>query len=927
MKKRFLVFFVAFACQIGLVNADAASVNDWHSFGGNNANSKLNYSKTVTSKDDIQKKFVSGSFKEPIIVNDKVYIVDTKGKDWQGSATGKPDLVELSLDGKELNRIGLADSVGFFSRIAYGDGKIYVALSSRIQAIDIEKKESVWISEDTQQQMISSIIYYNGYIYSGTTSPKGAGPDASDGYFYAINVKDEDLSKTDEVKKFSWKWELEDKDTGFYWASPAIVNNAVVFVGDSGDIVSHHLTKDVVYDRYEIPIENGSSNKSRASVYYNEKLNTVYVGTQNSKKLVSIEMDKEKFKAGSQKTVAAPDEITGGVKGDGDKIFASSGGMGASGGIIHSDSSLGNVSALSDHGTQSMPMLTKAYATKDKDISYLYYLDYKTGVLGIAKKDETGKVTLEDEYFDTENMATYNSNSTIATKDGTLLVPSNKFPTGGGLLYLENKKAAFTSDEIANLLETLPANVEYSDRDKVEAISYQYNKYKEKNGAHDKENLMNSAITSLEKVKSTKISAAEAEINKTVTELSDDKAQKAKEIRTIRDADYYFNALSVEDQAKVSNQDKLKEALVVADSSEYGITPAAMVEQIDVLKAKDNDLGDLPKVYQLDDIYNSDKYTEEQQKEVTNYQDLVTIKTELEKIGNEVYETQEIIKDLPMNITLNDDANVQKAIKNYKGLSAENKVIANKGFKLKVDNKLTNVKVTEGDYKYLLECNNKLNKLKGVVVSGKNTYYYKLVDNKWFNYQRIYRNGKATTTYTYALDKAKLKEGDRRPGNGSRLTKSITKNGAKTTTHLYRVVNKANKVYKSSTITRYKGKNTVTYNRSIAYYGNGRIKTDAKYAKSYKTRKTTSKNKITYNGAGKKTRYVKFSYRSGKYKTRTEYVYNKAGQLKSNKYGKAYRYTTTYNKKGKATRTVRKQYKANGKFAKKTVKVKKRNFY
>ncbi|MEG0687029.1 MAG: hypothetical protein RR425_07050, partial [Erysipelotrichales bacterium] len=391
--------------------------------------------------------------------------------------------------------------------------------------------------------------------------------------------------------------------------------------------------------------------------------------------------------------------------------------------------------------------------------------------------------------------------------------------------------------------------------------------------------------------------------------------------------DYNFNSLSIEDQAKVNNVDKLKEALSIADGAEYGISPATMVEQIDILKNKETNLKDLVQVYTLDDVYNGKDYTEEMQKEVTNYQDLANIKEALEKIGNDVYEAQEIILDLPQTITINDDANVQKALTTYKGLSQENRAAVNKGFKLKVEGKYEKVQISDGDYKYLLECNDQLNKLKTVVKSGKYTYYYKIVDNKWYNYQSIYRNGKATTTYTYALDKAKLKEGDRKPGNGARLSKSITKNGAKTTTHLYRVVNKTNKVYKSSVVTRYRNKNTVTYNRSIAYYANGRIKSDAKYAKSYKTRKTTSKNKTTYNGAGKKMRYVKFTYRNGKYKTRSEYVYNKAGQLKSNKYGKAYRYTTTYNKKGKALKTVRKQYKANGKFAKKTINVKKRNFY
>ena len=68
-------------------------------------------------------------------------------------------------------------------------------------------------------------------------------------------------------------------------------------------------------------------------------------------------------------------------------------------------------------------------------------------------------------------------------------------------------------------------------------------------------------------------------------------------------------------------------------------------------------------------------------------------------------------------------------------------------------------------------------------------------------------------------------------------------------------------------------------------------------------------------------------YKNGYKNKRHEYVYNKNGQLKTNKYGKAYKYTTTYTKKGKAVKTIKKQYNKKGKLSKKQYIVRKRNSF
>lgn len=155
-------------------------------------------------------------------------------------------------------------------------------------------------------------------------------------------------------------------------------------------------------------------------------------------------------------------------------------------------------------------------------------------------------------------------------------------------------------------------------------------------------------------------------------------------------------------------------------------------------------------------------------------------------------------------------------------------------------------------------------------------------------------------------------------------TKSIYKKGSVKTTQYYKLIKSKNRLIKKETYIKYKKKNVRTYYNSISYYANGRVKVNTKLHKDKKTNKYTKKYKTTYRSNGKKSKYVKITYKKGKTSKRSEYVYNKKGQLKSNKYGKSYRYITKYSKKGKATRTVRKQYNKKGKLTNnKKVKIRK----
>ncbi|MEG0283783.1 MAG: hypothetical protein RR425_02040 [Erysipelotrichales bacterium] len=938
MKNKIIALLLILGLQVGMVNISASSINDWDSYGGNITNSKVNYAKLSENlsakfnnkKNEEQTNFKlveKGDVKEPIIVKDKVYVVKTKGKG------GKSSLLEFNLTGELLSETPLSGSTLHFSRITYGNNKIFIPLNNMIEAIDIETKESVWTTKTTNYQMISSLLYYNGYLYSGASAQTGDIDAPTNGYFFAINVKEKEANLKNGHKGYAWTWQEENKQTGFYWSSPVIVNNSVVFVGDSGDVISHHLTKPEVYDSYKIK-QTSKPNKSRSNIYYNKENETIYVGTQDSKKLISLKMKNQNFIKTSIKEIDAGVQLSGGIKGDGENLFASSGGMKANGGLINTDLNLNKKNGLTTAGTQSLPLVNKG--RKD---TLIYYVDYQNGELVTAKKDAKGNlVQIDDTGKNLEKESTLgenNSNSIIANENGLMIVPLSA-PSKSGLMFI-NTNEKYTAIEMEELIKSIPNTIKYSDKDMIESIEYQYKK-SNLNLSNDIEDILNNAKTQYASISTSKVAEVKSSIDALPTSLNGNKETLKDEITKIREVDSMFNALNVEDQLEVDNHNKLDKILERADQKEYGIEPQELVKRIDKLSNKNNRLIDLKEVYEIEAEYNGVYYTEELRKEVTNHDKLLKIKAELEAIGNDVYKVTRVIENLPQKITVNNDKEIQEALDIYKNLSNENREDANKGFKLEKEvekeieketekeTEIIDVQVSNGDYEYLLDCNKELIRLKSVVTKGKYTYYYKLVDEKWFNYQMVYRNGKSNTTYYYALDKSKLAEGYHKPGNGARLTKAITKNGSNTTTNLYQDINKVTKIYRTTTINRYKGKNITTYSRSISYYSNGRTKIDTKLYKSYKTNKMTSKNKTTYFSTGKKSVYIKFNYKNGKFSSRNEYRYNKQGQTKSNKYGKAYRYTTYYNKKGKATKTLRYQYKSNGK-TNKAKKVGKRNSF
>lgn len=249
---------------------------DWTSFRGSEENMGITMAKTPKTTGDAYLKWAakySGDVFEvitpPIIVNDTLYI-----------AKGRKVLKIDPKDGKILAQSGdLANSIGYYGMIpvTYGQGMIFVPLDGgRVQALRADTLESLWVSESLGGQTISPITYKNGYIYTGTwTSDKGKGT------YFCLSVQDEDVTKTDEIKRCTWKIE---KEGGFYLAGALATDDYVIFGSDDGETGSaresavlfsvHPITGEVI-DTIE-----GIKGDIRSSVSYDGETDRIYFATK-----------------------------------------------------------------------------------------------------------------------------------------------------------------------------------------------------------------------------------------------------------------------------------------------------------------------------------------------------------------------------------------------------------------------------------------------------------------------------------------------------------------------------------------------------------------------------------------------------------------------------------------------------------------------
>ena len=295
MKKISTILVTILLATMGVLHTVDASFQ-WTQFRAHNNVISLEAPKNTT---ETQLDWVVGITDEfdfmtnPIVVDDYIYI-----------ASGTDNrIIKLNKDGNEVANAKLEGTIGFNGYIAYGDGKIFVSVSDTkyddswnvisastwIQAFHADTLTPAWVSEelgspDSNEIVQSPIVYHNGYIYFGT-----ANLSMTSGSYMAMSTADEPLEKPHDRREIAWRY-TPLTESSYLWSGGYIINNTIVFISNSGHLVSCSLidgtvlattdiedtvTSSIMYDDGYIYFTTRSANLYK--IGYNE---TMYFGEQ-----------------------------------------------------------------------------------------------------------------------------------------------------------------------------------------------------------------------------------------------------------------------------------------------------------------------------------------------------------------------------------------------------------------------------------------------------------------------------------------------------------------------------------------------------------------------------------------------------------------------------------------------------------------------
>ncbi len=654
----------------------------WSSYGKDHNNNAIVDSKLPTSLDDMEILFDGQEEKmsanEPIIVGDRVY-----------TARGTK-LSCFDLNGNLISSVDTYTSSDFFSRLAYGDGKIFVTIKGRVQAFDANTLKSLWLTPDTGLQMQSPITYNDGYIYFGGTSGGGGGSAPTDGAYYCVSTKDEDPKNLYEVKDVTW----ESKTGGYYWGGGIVVGDKIYFAGDNGILYVRHLTEDIVYDSYVL------GGKVRSVPVYDTATNRLMVATVDNHTLYAFELNQD----GSlnKETVIKTDEFggtLGGFSAYNGRVYLPSGGMLSSGPLVvmELDEKAGKFTKayeISQIKTQSLPLVTTAYATAKNDYTvYVYVVDFEFGV-AYCFEDSQGQTEYK-EVFKIGNSeiiggkehktTTYNSGGFRADPNGNLYFIGGSswgFPNGGSattyaLTIFSSKNADFTADDVENAIALLPDEISYEDKENVLAVKARYDALIDQSSVSNADKLI-AAVNEIERLTHQRLEDVEEEIEKISDPvvLSDEK--------TIETASQLYGALLEEDKALVSGRDILKNAIAALYDLKSSVE--GLIEKIEQLPERDEiTLEHTSIVNEIWDAYEA--LSDSDKEKVTNRQKLLDAKDKLKELNDKLL-VEDFIDQInalptPDEVTLADERNVKNLYNDYEELHEAAKALVTNSQKLK----------------------------------------------------------------------------------------------------------------------------------------------------------------------------------------------------------------------------------------------------
>lgn len=424
------------SAEDGSTPAEKKTTLDWTQFLGNEELKGVSDSKTPRALEEMEllwksKKNWNGSVKAnsvtyqstPVILGDYVYYCITDPNDiadpQNPTADEKKYKDKRIIKAKAEDGTIVARSAPFSNTasqllptIGSGGGMIYAIgcdasmSGSRIYAFDQDTLELVWKTEPmTGQQVEGHILYHDGYVYASTYWQGGG--------MYCYDVKAQ--AGADGIAP-KWKMIVDDSNArkGFLWADVEFVGDACVFAHTNGTIYSVNRITGEPIDTVKIPDEFIAASTTAENItttpYYYPKNNRLYVSLAGAYGgIISYVMNEDgSFNKGTQ--LIYKGEANQGIKSSviiyNDRLYVcGGGGHGGSAApfMVLNANTLEKYYEITEIASKGSMVMTTAYATEENNQEvYLYVVPYSYGRIQNNTKVDQGLYIIKDSVGQTQ---------------------------------------------------------------------------------------------------------------------------------------------------------------------------------------------------------------------------------------------------------------------------------------------------------------------------------------------------------------------------------------------------------------------------------------------------------------------------------------------------------------------------------------------
>lgn len=651
------------------VNTSQDELFNFSQFRGN---SGIVDSKTPITADNTVEKFAKKFGKTwddtpgtPIIACDSVYCL----------VAGQKKVYRLDKETGDVTATADCDGAGqYFSYIAYGDGKIFVPRTVKVgsdtatvvYAYDSQSLEKLWVSDYVAPPAakggataLGNISYNDGYIYVGVSSS-----DAKNGAVACFKTEDTDTSRSDEIQPAVWSYKPSGElKAGYYWAGASVAGNAALIAGEAAELVSHSLTDGTVFDK--MILENDSKG-IRSAVCFDDTTRRIYTVSKSGYMYSVVLNPDNTFDKTSLKSV----EIGGGLTSSpvvfGGRVYIGGGGMSGKAGFTVLDAeTLEIIYQITDIKSQSSPVITTAYASKENNNKiYAYITDYKTSEL-YAVSDCEGQTAPSYEKIAVPSATQYCSQSAVIDKQGKIYYYND---SGSIFCFAQKNESDYTAKDVENQIKL------YSSK-KITADSLlPLKRIKARfNGLENPNEVSNSAVLDEMLKKAEALNDQYGIIEKLNTETDGYDFENTKDYEKVSEWSALYYSLDDGNRLQVKNSARLIEALNRLQSEKDDAAVSELNGEIDALpepqKVSLKDMSAVEALKNKIEMQNDavkNRLNSEKLNAVLQY--LENAKKNVEEIDGEI-----ISKIDPINVTLADKDTVNALLEKYNALSSDNK--------------------------------------------------------------------------------------------------------------------------------------------------------------------------------------------------------------------------------------------------------------